>query len=198
MAFCDSNFNFTFVDIGAYGKEADSTVFRDSKFYSAMANSQLGLPGPRSIKGFESEKLPYVIVGDEAFGLSNHIMRPYGRNALTTKKKIFNYKLSRARRYVECSFGILGNKWRIFHRPLNVDISPAEDIVKAACVLHNYVGSKDGCEFNDTLTIEGVTPLRHSHAMSSRGSRDALSIREKFADYFMTLEGSFPWQHSKV
>nr|CAH7767049.1 unnamed protein product [Callosobruchus chinensis] len=26
--------------------------------------------------------------------------------------------LCRARRYVECSFGILSNKWRIFHRPL--------------------------------------------------------------------------------
>ena len=65
-------------------------------------------------------------------------------------------------------------------------------------VLHNYVRSKDGYEFDDTLTIEGVTPLRHSHAMSSRGSRDTLSIREKFADYFMTPEGSLPWQHSKV
>ena len=99
MAVCDSNFNFTFVGIGAYGKEADSTVFRNSKFYSAMINSQLGLPGQRSIEGFESERLPYVIVADEAFELSNHIMRPYGRNALTTKKKIFNYRLSRARRY---------------------------------------------------------------------------------------------------
>ena len=111
MAVCDSYFNFTFVDIEAYGKEADSSVFRNSKFYSAMTNSQLGLPGPRSTEGFESERLPYVIVADEAFGLSNHIMRPYGRNALTTKKKIFNYRLSRARRYVECSFGILSNKW---------------------------------------------------------------------------------------
>ena len=122
-------------------------------------------------------------------------MRPYGKNALTTKK-IFNYRLSRARRYIECSFGILSNKWRIFH--FECRHIAAEDIVKAACVLHNHVRSKDGYEFDDTLTIEGVTPLRHSHAMSSRGSRDALSIREKFADYFMTPEGSLPWQHSKV
>ena len=162
-----------------------------------MTNFQLGLPGPRSIEGLESERLPYVRVAYEAFGLSNHIMRPYERNALTTKK-IFSYRLSRARTYVECSFRILSNKWRIFHRPLNVDKSLAKDIVKAACVLHNYVRSKDGYEFDDTLAIEGVTPLRHCHAMSSRGSRDALSIREKFADYFMTPEGSLPWQHSKV
>ena len=128
---------------------------------------------------------------------ANH-MRPYGRNALTTKKKIFNYRLSRARRYVECSFGILSNKWRIFHRPLNVDISLAENIVKAACVLHDYVRSEDGYEFDDTLTIEGVTPFRHSHAMSSRGSRDALSICKKFADYFIIPERSLPWQHSKA
>ena len=109
MAVCDSNFNFTFVGIGAYGKEAYSTVFRNGAFYSAMINCQLGLPEPRPVEGFENEALPYVIIAYEAFGLSNHEIRPYGRNALITKK-IFNYRQSRARRYVECASGILSNK----------------------------------------------------------------------------------------
>jgi len=59
-------------------------------------------------------------------------------------KTVFNYRLSRARRFIECLFGILTNKWRIFHRPLNVNIELAIDIIKACVVLHNFVRLRDG------------------------------------------------------
>jgi hypothetical protein len=64
--------------------------------------------------------VPYVFVGDEAFGLSQRMMRPHAGKSLTLKKGVFNCRLCRARRFIECSFGILTIKWRIFHRPLNV------------------------------------------------------------------------------
>jgi len=88
--------------------------------------------------------MTYVIVGDEVFGLSENIMCPYGGNNLTMSKKIFNYRLSRARRYIECTFGILSNKWRTFHRPLNVKLDLAQNIIKACCILHNFVRVRDG------------------------------------------------------
>nr|CAI5848792.1 unnamed protein product [Callosobruchus analis] len=40
----------------------------------------------------------------------------------------------------------------IFHRPLNVSIDLAENIVKATTVLHNFVHIRDGHE--DTLSIQ--------------------------------------------
>jgi hypothetical protein len=45
---------------------------------------------------------------------------------------------------VECVFGILNNKWRIFQQPLNVSPEFLLDIVKACVVLHNYVRESDG------------------------------------------------------
>uniref|UniRef100_A0A6P7F4P0 Protein ALP1-like n=1 Tax=Diabrotica virgifera virgifera TaxID=50390 RepID=A0A6P7F4P0_DIAVI len=133
LAICDASYKFTFIDVGAYGKSSDSTVFKESTFYKKLEQNLLNIPAPQlSFHGF-SEPMPFVFVGDEGFGLSTKILRPYGGKCLTIKKRVFNYRLSRARRYIECSFGILANKWRIFHRPLNVDITLCESIIKVCC-----------------------------------------------------------------
>lgn len=66
-------------------------------------------------------RLPHILVGDEAFQLTQHLLRPFEGNHLDVKKRIYNYQHCRARRYVECAFGIMANKWRILHRPLNVN-----------------------------------------------------------------------------
>jgi len=71
-------------------------------------------------------------VGNEAFAFSNNLLKPYGGHQLP--KRIFNYRLTRARRYVKCTFGNLTNKWRILHRALNVSEPAANDIVKV-CVI---------------------------------------------------------------
>ena len=60
---------------------------------------------------------------------------------------------------MECAFGILSNKWRIFQRPLNVSLDFAVDIVKACVVLHNFVRENDGYKFEDALTVTGLEDL---------------------------------------
>jgi hypothetical protein len=52
LAVVDSNYKFTFVDIGAYGKECDSTVFQNSKLYELMICEKLPLPDPQPLCGF--------------------------------------------------------------------------------------------------------------------------------------------------
>ena len=84
--------------------------------------------------------MPFVLVDDEAFALSEHVLRPYPNKKLTFLKRIYNYRLSRGQRIVECTFGILANKWRILHRPINVKPDFCDITMKAYCVLHNYEG----------------------------------------------------------
>ena len=76
-----------------------------------------------------STPIPHVIVADEAFAMTKHVIRPYARKNLDVKKRVFNYRLSRARRFVECSFGILANKWRVFHTSIQLEHDFVEDIV---------------------------------------------------------------------
>ena len=67
-----------------------------------------------------------------------------------------NCRLCGTRKYVECAFGILSNKWRIFQRPLDVSPDFAVVAVKACVVLHNLVGERDGYKFEDALTVTGL------------------------------------------
>lgn len=88
---------------------------------------------PKPLTGFQNAT-PFVFVADEGFSISTNVMRPYSGKHLSVQQRIYNYRLSRARRYVECAFGILANKWRILHRAINVQYEFATDIVKACCV----------------------------------------------------------------
>lgn len=80
----------------------------------------------------------YYLIEDDAFGLHKHLLKPYGRHtcSLTVEKRMYNYRVCLARRYVECTFGILSNKWRLFHRAINLDPGYAMDIVKACVFVH--------------------------------------------------------------
>jgi hypothetical protein len=56
----------------------------------------------------------------DAFALSQNVLRPYPSRNLDVARLIYNYRLTRARRMVECAFGVVCNKWRIFHRAIDV------------------------------------------------------------------------------
>ena len=83
--------------------------------------------------------MPFVLVCDAALVLSDHALRPYPNKKLTCLKRIQNHNLSRARRVMENTFGILANKWRIFHRPIDVNPDFCDNIIRTCYVLHNYV-----------------------------------------------------------
>lgn len=96
---------------------------------------------------------------------------------------------------VECTFGILANKWRIFHRPLDVNLDFCDIIIKAACVLHNYVSCKDGIRFADTVY---ECPLQAVSTNPADRTISAPNIRNYFASYFTSPQGSVSWQYNKI
>ena len=77
-------------------------------------------------------------MADDAFPLKENIQKPLGQAGLTHDTRIYNYRLSRARRVVENSFGILANRFRVFMTPISLDPAKVENIVIACCCLHNF------------------------------------------------------------
>jgi len=139
--------------------------------------------------------MSFVIVGDEAFALSQNVLRPYHSRNLDVARCIYNYRLIRARRMVECAFGILcNNKWRIFHRAIDVRPDFRDVIVKTYCTLHSFFRQRDGFQFQDTLY---ECPLESIKAVGTRGNVTGTAVREYFAKYFTSPLGSVPWQYEK-
>lgn len=89
----------------------------------------------------------------------------------------------------------MSNKWRIFHRPIDVNINIAENIIKACTVLHNYVRIRDGYRYEDTLYLSPLQSINTENVL--QGSLCARTTREKFANYFVK-EGKLHWQDNMI
>ena len=140
LAVCDAHYTFTFTDIGGYGSTNDSSIFNNIDIFRAAESGALDFPDAEPLHGFANDLLiPYFFVGDGAFALKTWMQRPYPGENLLEANRIFNYRLSRARRVIENSFGILEARWRIYHRPIQTSVETAENIVKATVCLHNYL-----------------------------------------------------------
>jgi len=188
MAVADADLFFTFIDVGAYGREGDSNVFKRTKLGKDLYSGNLNLPEDKLlIGGDDTLAFPYVFLGDEAFAGHRNLLRPYPQRGLTKERRMFNRRLSRARRVIECSFGLLANKWRIFHRAIDVDF--VDEIIKACCVLHNFVRRRDGYNTEDTLTC----PLRNVRSSGTKADRTAVFTRDAFSVYFNSAQGYLPW-----
>ena len=67
--------------------------------------------------------ISYTFLADEAFPLKRWLMRPIpGASAKTHSQKVYNYRLSRARRTIENAFGILVARWRVLKRYADFEI----------------------------------------------------------------------------
>ena len=203
LAVVDADYKFTVVDIGSCGKFSDGSILHNSEFGKALRCHELDLPQESRIGGSE-HSLPFVFVGDEAFPLMENLMRPFPKNQLQEeKRKIFNYRLSRARRLVESTFGILSARWRVFLKPFEINVENVDKAVKATVVLHNYLRCKKTSgnveqELQHFIETEGenhreyqLLPLNH---LGYNATRKAFQTREKFVDFFNSPEGSVPWQ----
>ena len=141
MAVCDAQYCFTLVDMGDNGRHSDGGVLSHSNFGQAMESGSLSIPEPANLPG-TTTTLPYIFLGDAAFPLKTYMLRPYPGRFLEDRQ-VFNYCLSRARRVIENTFGILTTKFRIFRRPIIAHPEKVTQITKAACALHNYLKITD-------------------------------------------------------
>lgn len=121
-------------------------------------------------------------------------MKPYPSRNLTKERRIFNYRLSRARQILENAFGILSNRFRILLNTINLSPEKAETITLTCCILHNYLTTTSPAytEDNEESNLENLSLQGGCHS-----SRDAITIRDKFCQYFNSV-GTVEWQDRAI
>ncbi|XP_069608696.1 uncharacterized protein [Ranitomeya imitator] len=140
MAIADANCRFIAVDIGAFGRGNDSQTFKNSDMGRRVYDKNFNFPPLQPLPNTQGPPLPFVMVGDKAFQMCENILKPYSSRDLNHTRRIFNYRLTRARRTVECSFGILVSKWRNLATGINLKMETSRRRGQSLCgspQLHN-------------------------------------------------------------
>ncbi|XP_042146016.1 protein ALP1-like [Ixodes scapularis] len=212
MALVDSDLKFLYADVGRNGRMNDSGVWAATDLRARIDRGIAEFPKAAQLPN-STKTAPFVIVGDEGFGMKPYLMRPFPASELEDAERIFNYRLSRGRRIVENGFGILRNRFQVYGAPLRHKPDRAVKVVKATIALHNYLRTKNGTrarytppdslDVEDVLTVavrqgswrkgvndKAVFPLER---IGGRQPDDAKAVREVFRDYFMN-EGQVSWQ----
>lgn len=204
LALVDAQYKFIMIDVGAYGRNSDGGIYENSLMGQMFEQRRLNVPQNEPIYQ-HTEPMPYVIVADAAFPLKTYLLKPYSKAKLVNNdsNKVFNYRLSRARRTVENAFGILRARFRVFQGPMQVQPDMADKIVQAACSLHNYLRIENSQEFDENFE----NPDAHNGSPSSMSDiatvgrnfcKDAIAIREQFKEYFVSPDGQVPWQMAAI
>jgi len=86
----------------------------------------------------------FVILGDKTCPLKTYLMKLFARKDLSCAERVFNCRLSRARRCVECSLVILKTKWRLLKKAIETKFSKAGKTVRCVCLLSNVIIDLEG------------------------------------------------------
>ncbi|KAF9410745.1 hypothetical protein HW555_010262 [Spodoptera exigua] len=136
--------------------------------------------------------LPYVFLADAAFALSTHIMKPFpGHHALGTPERLFNQKLSSSRVAVENTFGIMSSVFRIFKKPIPLNITKASLITMTCVLLHNFLRKSKTSQHLYSPQIQKIRSWRQNYTgtfdplqpIPRRAPACAVETRLKFTRY---------------
>jgi hypothetical protein len=211
LGLVDAEYRFLWVDVGTHGSTSDASIFNAGPLKEALESATLGLPDPDPLPG-DDKPMPYFVVGDDAFALKTWMMKPHATRHLTKEQRIFNYRLSRARRIVENSFGILANRFQCLLGTMQLPPETATSVVMACVTLHNlmrmrYPGLQNQAmdvELEDHNIVPGawrqdrVLPdVKQGHGPTN-ASNEAKNQRMYLTEYVNSDAGSVPWQDAMI
>ena len=83
MAVIGPNYEVLWADIGTNGRAADGTICHASDFRINLSSSTNSLNIPPPPKPLQC---PYVLTGDDAFGLTTYLVKPFPHKSLTDEE----------------------------------------------------------------------------------------------------------------
>ena len=207
MALVDADYKFLWVDVGTAGSTSDCAIFNLSELKEMFEADTIGVPAPDPLT-HDDQPTPYFLIGDDAFPLRTWLMKPFSQRQLNHEKRIFNYRLSRARRIVENAFGILANRFGCLLTHMRQQPRTVTTITEACVCLHNlmrirYPGQQNALvdqededhqvvpgAWRDGRNMEDMEDVAGGNRATMRGKAQRLYLTH----YVNSAVGSVPWQ----
>ncbi|XP_076547090.1 uncharacterized protein LOC143305836 [Osmia lignaria lignaria] len=206
LGVADANYNFLYADVGCQGRISDGGMFKYTSLYKDLERKRLNVPNEEPLPG-RIKSVPFVFVADDAFALSTYMMKPYpGRTpGACSPERIYNYRLSRARRVIENVFGIMSSTFRVLLKPIALSPDKTEFV-------HNFLRRNSESRRNYTLygtfdlydddgnlimgswrgEVNDHNSLINLQNIPRRINVNLHEIRNEFRDYFVSPEGAGP------
>lgn len=134
LGIADANAQFIAFDLGRAVCRSDGGIFKNGHRNDICATSSVLTSTKLGEKAVFD--VPYFLLGDDAFALNIHLMRPYPHRTAMDDEKVYNYHHSTGRRKVENVFGILYTQFRVLLRTLELDVENAMEVVRASIALY--------------------------------------------------------------
>uniref|UniRef100_A0A1I7YPK6 DDE Tnp4 domain-containing protein n=1 Tax=Steinernema glaseri TaxID=37863 RepID=A0A1I7YPK6_9BILA len=208
LAWVDAYCRFVILEIGSPGRCSDAQIYKTSECAKHFTDGVYDVPAPST---YSNRTLPYVVVGDQGFGLSPILMRPFNMReaAKDRTKHEFNKRLSRARRVTENCFGVLVNRFRVLRGTLETSPNESTRLICALALLHNWIKTRE-METNRTLEDEEEGEEEQlgnyedyeeygdestsSASTQNSSTREGARVRNTFRSLFSSDEGRLHWQ----
>lgn len=182
LALVDHNYLFRYVNVGSPGRCHDAYVYRQSALAEMVSGPLFQAPAVV----MNGVAVPPLILCDQAFPLTSNLVKPFKDVPDGSRRRCFNYNLSKSRRIVENAFGRLKARFRLVLKRMDANIGNVPFIIRACCVLHNI------CEhFGDSLPQQWlneselesslfIQPVHTSDVQVGSGT----DVREALVEYF--------------
>ena len=108
MAIAGPNYECLYADVGTNGRANDAGIWDKCSFKETIYEGNCTFPAPDNLLETCDKKEPYVFLADDAFGMKSYLLKSFSGREIDFTKRIFNYRLSRARRIGENLLGIDG------------------------------------------------------------------------------------------
>ena len=170
LGVCDSMRRFTYISVQHPASASDYLAFVMSSLYVQFTEGE-GL-----LKGF-------CLYGDNAYVNDTYMAVPFP-NTSNGPRDSYNYYHSQVRINIECSFGVLTNRWQILKSPLSshLSIHRINALVLCLCKLHNFCIDNGNASplkhyVHDRLTLMDFMQSRVQDDDPDDNSGDVIPIR---------------------
>ncbi|TMW48211.1 hypothetical protein DOY81_006706 [Sarcophaga bullata] len=140
LSIADAHSRFLYTEIMECDEETnESAIYINSNLYKSLKFNTINIPAANRLKR-QTMKTEYYFVGTEVFGMDRYVLKEYHQSQnLNQTQKAFNYRLNRVRLSGKMAFDLLFYRFKIFERFDQIDKSTIRLVIKACCMLHNYL-----------------------------------------------------------